>query len=85
MSPTGDFLLECFDIFISFNLFPAILKILPNMLALCLMLSCAYYAKNYASIIGLGRAYMLLCVSMLGVDVCVCVCVCACVHMCVLC
>ena len=29
------------------------LKILPIMLALCLMLSSAYYTKNYAGIIGL--------------------------------
>ena len=31
-----------------------LLKFLPIMLALCLMLSDAYYAKNYAGIIGLG-------------------------------
>ena len=37
-----------------FNIFSAIIKILPNMLPLCLMLSGACYAKNYASIIGLG-------------------------------
>ena len=29
-------------------------KILPNMLALCLMLSETYYAQNYSCIIGLG-------------------------------
>ena len=28
---------------------------LPNMLALCLMLSGTYYAKNYAGIIRLGQ------------------------------
>ena len=31
-------------------------KIVPIMLALCLMLSETYYAQNYAGIIGLGLA-----------------------------
>ena len=47
-------------------------KIMPIMLALCLMLLRTYYAKNYASIIDSG----LVCV-------CACVCVFACVHACV--
>ena len=45
---------------------------LPIMPALCLMLWHAYYASNYAGIIGAG----LMCV-------CVCVCVCMCVCVCV--
>ena len=36
-----------------------LIKILPIMLALCLMLSGTYYAKNYAGIIGLALVIVL--------------------------
>ena len=48
-------LLEYFDLFITFKLSgknsQPYSKTLPIMLALCLMLSGTYYAKNYASMI----------------------------------
>ena len=55
-------LLEYIDLFLRLavlqvRIFSILKIIIPIMLALCLMLSGTYYAKNYAGIIGRGLSF----------------------------
>ena len=58
-------LLEYIDLFLRLavlqvRIFSILKIIIPIMLALCLMLSGTYYAKNYAGIIGRGLSYIIV-------------------------